>query len=163
MAKRATALTAAAGEHYAAFMLSQMGYPAALTRGGSPAIDLMVGNTSGSATVSLQVKTSSGAWRQYKRKPENNHWEWTVGNIAKTLNSNSVFYVFVDLKWSDDHAETPDIFIVPSKIVYNAFENTDWSMNVYWIMEDDKSKYFNNWKPITKRLGTEQSGEPKRD
>ncbi|MDC3224737.1 hypothetical protein OAU26_07380 [Mariniblastus sp.] len=153
MAKRATSLTAAAGEHYVAFKLSQMGYPVALTRGGSPTIDLMAGNLTGSETVSLQVKTSSGARREYKRKTENNHWEWTVGNVAKTLNGKSIFYALVDLKWSDDGIENPDVFIVPSKIVYDAFADTNWKMNVFWIMDSDKSKYFDNWNPITRRLG----------
>jgi len=57
MAKRATTLTGAAGEHYVAYKLSAMGYPTALTRGGSPVIDLMVGDLSGNGSVSIQVKT----------------------------------------------------------------------------------------------------------
>jgi hypothetical protein len=158
MVKRATSLTAAAGEHYVAFKLSQMGFPVALTRGGSPTVDLMVGNLTGSETISLQIKTSSGAWRQYKRKPENNHWEWTVGNIAKVLNSRSIFYAFVDLNWSDGGVENPDVFIVPSTIVYGAFADTNWSMNVYWIMETDKSKYYDNWNCIIKRLRDDNTG-----
>ncbi|HMO15294.1 MAG TPA: hypothetical protein PKD64_10380 [Pirellulaceae bacterium] len=154
MPERATSLTAAAGEHFIAFKLSQMGYPAALTRGGSPTIDLMAGNLDGSETVSLQIKTSSGAWREYKRKPENNHWEWPVGHLAKTLNGKSIFYAFVDLKWSGDDENIPDVFIVPSKAVHDAFAETNWSMNVFWILETEKSKYYNNWTPITKLLRT---------
>ena len=44
MPKRATTLTGAAGEHYVAYKLSLLGFPTALTRGGSPVIDLMVGD-----------------------------------------------------------------------------------------------------------------------
>lgn len=52
----ATALIAAAGEHFGASRLSAMGYPVALTRGGSPTVDLMVGDVAGNAAISLQRK-----------------------------------------------------------------------------------------------------------
>lgn len=85
----ATAQIAAAGEHFVAYKLSSMGFLAALTRGGSPTVDLLVGSDSGHAAVSLQVKTSAGAWRKYKRKPEKNHWEWFVGSKADALRGES--------------------------------------------------------------------------
>ena len=50
----ATALIAAAGEHFVAYRLSAMGYPVALTRAGSPTVDLMVGDLAGNAAISLQ-------------------------------------------------------------------------------------------------------------
>jgi len=91
MPTRATALTGAAGEHFVAYKLSGMGYPVALTRGGSPAVDLMVGDLQGRSAVSIQVKTSDWAWRGFKRKTENNHWEWTSdrrrANFEATLSS----------------------------------------------------------------------------
>ena len=59
MPKRATTLTGAAGEHYVAYKLSLLGFPTALTRGGSPVIDLMVGDLTGENAVSIQVKASS--------------------------------------------------------------------------------------------------------
>lgn len=98
MPKRATALTGAAGEHFVAFQLSAMSYPVALTHGGSPTVDLMVGDLTGSATVSIQVKTSNGAWRAFKKKPENNHWEWDVGKKGVHLRGESIFHAFVDLR-----------------------------------------------------------------
>lgn len=70
MTKRSTALIGAAGEHYVAFRLSALGFPVALTRGGSPTVDLMVGDLEGQAALSFQVKTSSGAWRSFKRSNE---------------------------------------------------------------------------------------------
>jgi len=152
MASRASTLTGAAGEHFIAYRLSAMGYPVALTRGGSPTVDLMVGNLTGEETVSVQVKTSSGARREYKRKPENNHWEWPVGKRAMDLQGKSIFYAFVDLKWDDDNTTMPDVFIVPSKIVAETFNDPTWSMYVFWIMDKDKEQYFERWELITKRL-----------
>jgi hypothetical protein len=66
MSRQSTALTAAAGEHYVAYKLSAMGYPVAMTRGGSPTLDLMVGDLSGHS-VSIQVKTSRWAHHRYVR------------------------------------------------------------------------------------------------
>jgi len=71
MPERATALTGAAGEHYVAFYLSALGYPVALTRGGSPTVDIMAGSLDGEHTISIQVKTSNWAKRDFKKKPEN--------------------------------------------------------------------------------------------
>jgi hypothetical protein len=154
MPNRATALTAAAGEHFVAYKLSAMGYPVALTRGGSPTIDLMVGDLSGEATVSIQVKTSNWAKREYKRKPKNNHWEWDVGRKALDLCGDSIFYAFVDLRWNDDNpdkSQSPEVFIVPSKTVAD-FLGPDWSRYMFWIMEEDKQKYHESWHLITTRL-----------
>lgn len=67
MPKRATSLTGAAGEHYVAYKLSALGYPTALTRGGSPVIELMVGDISGNGSISIQVKTSNSARRVHRR------------------------------------------------------------------------------------------------
>lgn len=85
MNSRATALTGAAGEHFVAFRLSELGYPVALTRGGSPVVDILVGDLAGQAAVSIQVKTSSGARREYARAVQNSHWEWDVGQKAQGL------------------------------------------------------------------------------
>jgi hypothetical protein len=87
MVKRPTALTAAAGEHFVAFKLSAMGYLVAMTRGGSPTVDLLVGDLSGEAAISIQVKTSSGARRS-------NRWEWDVGRKGLTLRGNSILGFF---------------------------------------------------------------------
>jgi len=147
--KRSTALTAAAGEHFVAFKLSAMGYPVAMTRGGSPTIDLMVGDINGQAAVSIQAKTSSGARRQYKRNLKNNHWEWDVGAKALTLRGDSIFYVFVDLKW--DTAQIPDVFIVPSKIVAE-WVKPHFSRFMFWIMESEADKYRERWEFIGNKL-----------
>ena len=151
MPKRATALTGAAGEHFVAFHLSAMGFPVALTRGGSPTVDLMVGDLSGSAAVSIQVKTSNWAWRQFKRKPDNNHWEWDVGKKGMFLRGDAIFYAFVDLKWDGEKPCRPDVFIVPSKVIADAF-GPNWSRYMFWIKEAEASKYRERWDLISGRL-----------
>ena len=100
MPERATILTAAAGEHFIAYKLSALGYPVALTRSGSPTIDLMVGDLKGEKSIMIQVKTSNWARRIAKRKPENSGWTWDVGKKALYLKGENIFYAFVDLKWS---------------------------------------------------------------
>ena len=151
MPKRATALTGAAGEHFVAFHLSAMGFPVALTRGGSPTVDLMVGDLTGSATISIQVKTSNWAWRAFKKKPENNHWEWDVGKKGLHLRSENIFYAFVDLRWVADKPARPDVFIVPSSVVADKF-GPNWSRYMFWIMESEASKYRERWDLITGKL-----------
>ena len=113
----------------------------------------MVGSLSGHDTVSLQVKTSSGARREYTRHPEKNHWEWTVGKKAIELEGPSIFYAFVDLKWKP--AEIPDVFIVPSKDVASFFSDPEcrkWSMHVFWLYDRDRDKFRESWHLITDRL-----------
>src|SRR5262245_6505277 len=112
--RRATAFVGAAGEHFVAYRLSCVNFPVALTRGGSQSIYLMVGDVAGPATVSIQVKTATNAWRHFKSKPEKNRWEWDVGPRAATLCGDAIFYAFVNLK--HDQGE-PAVFIVPSTVV----------------------------------------------
>ena len=150
MPSRATSLTCAAGEHFVAFRLSLLGAPVGLTRGGSPAVDFMVSDSKGTESVSIQVKTSSYAWREYKRKPENNHWEWDVGKKALQIDSKSIFYAFVDLK-NGAADSLPSVFIVPSTVVKN-WLGEGWSRYMFWIMHKDKDKYLDRWDLITNRL-----------
>jgi len=153
MPKRATALTAASGEHYVAYVLSAMGFPVALTRGGSPTVDLLVGDLSGENAVSIQVKTSNWAYRFFKTKPKRNHWEWDVGKKALTLKGESIIYTFVDLKWDDHKIVKPDVFVVPSNVVAN-FLGKDWSRYMFWIMENERDKYLEAWTTITAKLNS---------
>ena len=151
MPERASSLTGAAGEHFVAYMLSALGYPVALTRGGSPTVDLLVGDLKGEAAISIQVKTSNWAWRSYKRKPENNHWEWDVGKKAQNLRGDSIFYAFVDLKWDAKNPCMPDVFIVPSTVVAESL-GPDLKRYMFWIMESDKEKYFSRWDLVLDKL-----------
>lgn len=149
--KRPTSLTAAAGEHYVAYWLSALGFPVALTRGGSPGVDLLVTDVHGTNAIALQVKTSTGARRAYSRQANSskNHWEWDVGQKALGLRSESLFYAFVDLQWSMQ--ALPEVFIVPSATVAS-FLQPGWSRYMFWITDADAPKFRNNWDLITTRL-----------
>jgi hypothetical protein len=151
----ATAQTAAAGEHFVAYRLSALGLLAALTRGGSPTVDVLVGDPLGQNAMSLQVKTSNWAWRSYKRKPERNHWEWFVGPKAKDLRSESIYYAFVDLKGGG--LAVPDVFVIPSSLVADTFAGTSYAANVFWLMAGNKDKYLEAWQPILNRLAPTKS------
>jgi len=139
-----TALTGAAGEHYVAYLLSKKGHCVGLSRGGSPFVDIMVSGQDGEG-VSIQVKTSSGAWRGYKRKIENNHWEFDVGKKARTLGGPRLFYAFVDFKWGDGE---PDVFVVPSEEVKRTFAGTNYARNMFWIMPDRAPEWLNSWSKV---------------
>ncbi len=152
MPQRASSLTGTAGEHYVAYKLAAMGYLAAMTRGGSPTVDIMVGDREGKSAVMIQVKTSNWAFRPYKRKPENNHWEWDVGEKARHHDSDTLFYAFVDLRWSTDVPSIPEVFIVPSKVVKDAL-GEGWSRYMFWIIEEDREKYCERWDLIVEKLG----------
>ncbi len=64
MGRTDTLIVGTAGEHYVAFRLAQLGWVVALPRGGSPAVDLLVSNMTGSRTVTIQVKTAEWAGRK---------------------------------------------------------------------------------------------------
>jgi hypothetical protein len=145
----ATALVAAAGEHFVAYKLSMFDLPVALTRGGSPGVDLMVGDLTGRSAISFQVKTSRWARRDFTRKPENNRWEWDVGPRAATLDSEALYYAFVDLRVG---AGGPDVFVVPSPQVAATFRGTAYKRNMYWIAEHERGQYLEAWNPVIARL-----------
>ncbi len=153
MPHRATSLTAAAGEHYVAYKLSALGYPVAMTRGGSPTVDLMVGDVSGGTAVMIQVKTANWARRDYKRVKEKDRWEWDVGRKAMDLRGENVFYAFVDLKWGNSEKRDPDVFIVPADTVANRL-GPGWSRYMHWIMDGEREEFLERWNLITDKLGS---------
>jgi hypothetical protein len=150
MAGRATALTAAAGEHFVAYKLSALGYPVAMTRGGSPTVDLMVGDLSGKGAISIQVKTSNWAARS-RKKDGKKWWEWDVGRKALELRGDSIFYSFVDLRWDPSVTTGPEVYIVPSAVVAN-FVKPDWSRFMFWIYEEEQAKCHDRWDLIQMEL-----------
>jgi hypothetical protein len=152
--QRNNASTCCAGEHYVAYQLSVRGYLVALTRGGSPSIDLMVATSDGQKAVTIQVKTATNASVPCKRKPENSLWNWPVGSKALDLSGESVFYAFVDLREGTEKAAKsmlmPEVFIVPAEFVrehLNPFPKPPKKPTTFWfdIFEKDKEKWHENW------------------
>lgn len=152
-------MTGAAGEHYVAYCLSSLGYPTALTRGGSPTVDIIVGDLSGHKSVMIQVKTSNWAWRERKRKPQESVWQWDVGAKAKTLKGKNIFYCFVDLRSGNNLEAKPCVYVVPSIDVANRM-GPDWSRYMFWITLDEEKKYIENWSLITDALSNDISIAP---
>jgi hypothetical protein len=149
-----TALTACAGEHFVAYRISAMDYLVALTRSGSPSIDLMVATADGKKTVTIQVKTAKKAFFPPTKKHPG-FWEWIIGSQkAKDLRGESVFYAFVDLKGG---AGEPDVFIVPADFVASnllGFPKPPKEATAFWfdIEEKDKDKWQEAWRLIRERL-----------
>jgi hypothetical protein len=151
MPKRPTALTAAAGEHFVAYCLSRMGLLVALTRGGSPAVDLMVSSPDGRETIAIQVKTAHWARREYKTEKSrvNDRREWDVGQRAQRLRGERLFYALVDLRGGG--FAIPEVFIVPSDVVAIAME-VQRSRYMFWLLDRDVERYQDRWDLIRARL-----------
>jgi hypothetical protein len=116
-------LIGTAGVYYVASELATRGFHAAVTFGNAPTVDILVGRLDGAATLSLQVKTSHWALRTRGRGAAKSahHYEWDVGEKSATLHRPDLFFAFVDLKTGSN--EKPDVFIIPSKVVFEAFDN----------------------------------------
>ena len=122
VSKKSGILTGTAGVYYVASQLAMHGFHAAVTYGNAPYVDILVGLSDGSATLSLQVKASENALRAQGRglNKEPHHYEWDVGMKSAKLHHPSLFYAFVDLKVGTE--QLPDIFFVPSKRVFDWFK-----------------------------------------
>jgi hypothetical protein len=147
---RPTTLTASAGEHFVAYFLSTRNYIAALTRGGSPSVDILASSIDGKRTLGIQVKTSNWAFRERKRKPETSHWEFDVGQKAVGNDDDRFIYALVCLKGPGQ--EYPLIFwVLPSDI--SKALGAGHSRNMFWISPTDEQKYeVNNWSLVTRVL-----------
>lgn len=150
MPQRPTSLTAAAGEHYVAYLLLTVGYSVALPRAGTPGFDILVSDERGTKAVGLQVKTADWARRERKKNPKDSFWEWDVGARSRTLKGEDLLYMFVDLKGGVD--ARPDVFAVPSTFVAQRMDR-DMKRYMFWIMEDEAPAFRDWWKPIEERLG----------
>ena len=105
-----------------ASQLAALGFHAAVTYGNAPSVDILVGLLDGSATVSLQVKTSHWALRTRDRGKNKtpHHYEWDVGKRSATLHRPDLFFAFVDLRWQS--GQSPAVFIIPSEFVHQWFQ-----------------------------------------
>ncbi len=156
MPRNPTTITAAAGEHFVAALLAAKGYTVALTRGGTPATDLLAANRSGRKTISVQIKTSNWARRQYKKKKENDHYEWPIPWDCDERVDEHYWYAFVDLRWWPDGGEFPEVFVVPSSEVARQVQyakEQKWSRCFFELREEGAHKYREQWSLIQQALG----------
>lgn len=118
-----------AGQFYVAYGLSVREINAAITLGNAPSVDLMASSADGKRTLSIQVKTSSYAYRRKRYGEEGYEWDVNKGVIGKY--HESFWYAFVDLQAEDD-GWSPQVFFVPSQWVAK-FVKPDWSRFMYFL------------------------------
>ena len=149
-------ITGGAGEHYVAYALSCLGFMPALVREGSPVVDLLASNESGSRTVAIQVKTAKSAIRKRGRgndkKPH--HLEFTLGKAAIKEEKRDLIFCFVDLK-GGALKDRPDVYVIPGKKLIKRYEGKDiekhkW-FRLHWSVEE-MEKYKNKWEPLLDAL-----------
>jgi len=160
--KRSGILTGTAGVYHVASQLAASGFHAAVTYGNAPSVDILVGRIDGSATVSLQVKTSHWALRTRGRGGNKtpHHYEWDVGKSSATQHRPDLFFAFVDLKVGS--GQLPDVFIIPSRSVYDWFQGVvakyfggDPSRLKRWRFHprvESIDQYRNNWNILRDHL-----------
>ena len=148
-------LTGTAGEHFVAYRLTAMGLLVALTRGGSPTVDLMVSDIHGKKAISVQVKTTEYALRERGRGKERkpHHLEFPLGFKSARINEPNFFFAFVDMKALHPN-EIPDVYIVPSEFVYKWCAS--WIDNVkmvrFHIPLEQIEQYKNNFERLRESL-----------
>ena len=155
MPTRPTTLTAAAGEHYVAYYLSTKNYIAALTRGGTPSVDILVSSIDGRRTLGIQVKTMQWCYHERKRNPDNSHWMFDVGWKAVGNFDDSLIYAFVSLtnpKVGLGQQNKPLIFwALPSEIARTL--GSGYTRNMFRIRCSERKKYEDdNWSLVTQVL-----------
>lgn len=145
-----------AGAHFVAAEMSQRGFIATVTSRNTEGIDILASSADGSKTVSIQVKTSGAEQRERFTR------SWILTKKHENIFSNNLFYVFVDLKPTN---EKPDFYVVPSKVVAEYIRKThaawlkkpsktgkkhkDSDMRLYEIYDDGiASKYLNKWENL---------------
>jgi len=139
---RASTITAAAGEFYVGFQCSMRGFVVAVPRANVPSVDLLVSNIYGSRSISIQVKTSTGAFR-LKKDSAQNRCEFDVGEKGKNVYSSNLWYAFVDLNWDES---TPKVFIVPSVKVHAFFDDgVERKRYIIWLMDSDRESCLERW------------------
>lgn len=151
MTKHSGVLIGTAGVYFVASQLAAKGFHAAPTFGNAPSVDILVGLPNGGATLSLQVKTSMRALRTRGRGSDKHpdHYEWDVGEKSANINQPDLFFAFVNLKGAG--TLLPDVFIIPSEIIFKAFDRPYFKSGVkrrwrYHPMVDSISQFKNNWK-----------------
>jgi len=152
-------ITGGAGEHYVAYALSCLGFMPALVREGSPVVDLLASNMSGSRAVAIQVKTAKSAVRKRGRGTDKkpHHLEFTLGKAAIRREKQDLMFCFVDLRGGTPDNK-PDVYVIPGKKLIDRYHGKDidkqkW-FRLHWPVED-MEEYKNNWEPIKQYLNNE--------
>ena len=151
---RISQLTGVSGVHFVAALLSFQGFHAVPTTRNVQGPDLLVSNLTGSKGVSLQVKTTAWAMRTRGRGDQKkaDHFEWDIGWSSARLNHPHLLFALVDLK---EFTELPDVFIVPSEVIYAYFKDGNpetWRRARYHPSVNEVEPYKNNFGPLKRAL-----------
>ena len=149
-----------AGEYLAAGELSLRGFISSITLRNSRGIDIIVSNSDGTKSITVQVKTNSDG----KNK-------WVLTKKSEEFCSDNHFYIFVAIKGVGIR---PDFRIVPSKVVAEqiAREHKSWLAGTKSSGEkrknsnirnfiDRENQYLEAWKLIENKIAN-QGMEPTR-
>lgn len=134
-----------AGEHYVAYKLARKEYYVGITLGNMPDVDLLLSSKGGLKTISLQIKSSSGAHR--RRRYGHEGYEWDVNTSVIGRESLNFWYVFVDFNW--DHQAEPNVYIVPSKWVAE-FVKPNFTRKLFFLPKPAADITRNNWELFDK-------------
>lgn len=137
-------LVGVSGEYFVAAELSRRGYVAAVTLRNTRGVDIVATSVDASRSVGIQVKANRG-----------NDKHWMLNEKAEKSYSDTLFFVFVNLRGSGEH---PDYHVVESKVVakYISRSHKKWlatpgrrgkshrdtSLRVF---ADRKNEYLNRW------------------
>ncbi|WP_318378831.1 hypothetical protein [Enterobacter sp.] len=141
--KRSSKNAGDAGEYYVAYMLSRLGISAALTTSGSSAIDI-IATINGSKSISIQVK---GSWARSQPR------QWMIGKHMPAV-SPDLFYVFCNMSEDIGNKNAPEVFIVPSEVVY-ATSTWHHSAPLFKISKGQDTEYLDRWDYIIAALKPE--------
>ncbi|MGM0783612.1 MAG: hypothetical protein ACQEUM_05845 [Pseudomonadota bacterium] len=128
MTKAKSQFVGAAGQYYVCYELARRGIHASLTVGNAPAVDIVAAKADGSRSLSIQVKTSRGAYRRRRYGREGCEWDVGAGAIGK--HSPMLWYALVDLQKGS--GQPPRVFIVPSFWV-SEFVLPSFSRKVFFL------------------------------
>ena len=155
MPKVPSKLTCSAGEHFVAYKLSSLGYVAAMTREGSPTVDILASNLDASKTLAIQVKTTDWAMRTRGRgkNKEPFQLQFPLGYKSATTKGDNLVFAFVDLRGIDSDTE-PDVYIVPSPYVCDHCKGwvDDVKLVRFHVPIDSMEDFKNNWALVQQRL-----------
>ena len=150
-------MTGVAGVHYVVSYLNYLEFHAVPTVRNVPGPDVLLSTLSGSKGISLQVKTTRNAMRTRglgkNKKPH--EYQWDIGWKSAKISHSLLFFALVDLK---EFRELPDVFIVPSQVIFEYFEtgpNENWTRARYHPKIEENSQYKNNWDILREALKTE--------
>lgn len=142
--KRSSKNAGDAGEYYIAYMLSRLGISAALTTSGSSAVDI-IATVNGSKSISIQVK---GSWARSQPR------QWMVGKHMPAA-SPDFFFVFCNMSEDINNKNAPDVFVVPSEVVY-ATSTWHHSAPLFKISKANEEQYLDRWDYIIEALNAKQ-------